>query len=155
MMELRCYQRAAIDACYAFLREQTGNPCIVIPTGGGKTPILATIALDAVNRWSGRVLILSHVKELLQQSADTLQRLAPGLNVGVYSAGLKRREHENAVVTAGIQSIHKRAFDIGAFNLVIVDEAHLIPPSGDGMYRKFLGDMQLVNPSMRTIGLRR
>ena len=46
-MQLRAYQREAVDRVYAHLRERDDNPCVVIPTGGGKTPVIATICRDA------------------------------------------------------------------------------------------------------------
>jgi DNA repair protein RadD len=153
MIELRPYQREAVDAVYEFLRTRDGNPCVVIPTAGGKTPILATICRDAVQMWTGRVLILAHVKELLEQAAETLQLVAPDLPVGIYSAGLKRRDLGYAVTIAGIQSIYQKACAVGAVDLIIVDEAHLIPPDGEGMYRQFLAEMRVINPHVRVIGL--
>ena len=48
------------------------QPCAVVPTAGGKTPIMASICRDAVARWQGRVLILAHVKELLEQMSAAL-----------------------------------------------------------------------------------
>ncbi len=152
-MELRGYQREAVEAVYSFLRERDDNPCVVIPTGGGKTPVIATICRDAVNLWSGRVVILAHVKELLEQAADKLRAIAPDVPVGIYSAGLKRKDLNYAVTIAGIQSIYQRACDLGPVDLVIVDEAHLIPPDGEGMYRQFLADAKVVNPHARVVGL--
>ena len=152
-MELRPYQQAAITAVYDYLRDHDDNPCVVIPTAGGKTPVLATICKDAVTQWGGRVLVLAHVKELLQQAADKLQAICPELKFGVYSAGLKRRDTEHPVIVAGIQSVYKRACELDAFDLIIVDEAHLIPPDGEGMYRQFLAEAKVVNPRVRTIGL--
>ncbi len=152
-MILRPYQREAVDAVYGFLRTRDDNPCVVIPTAGGKTPVMATICRDAVQVWNGRVLILAHVRELLEQAAEKLHLVAPDLPVGVYSAGLKRRDLGYAVTIAGIQSVYQRACDVGAVDLVIVDEAHLIPPDGEGMYRTFLADMQQINPLARVIGL--
>jgi len=152
-MILRPYQREAVDAVYEFLRTRDDNPCVVIPTAGGKTPVMATICRDAVQVWNGRVLILAHVRELLEQAAEKLHLVAPDLPVGVYSAGLKRRALGYAVTIAGLQSVYQRACDVGAVDLVIVDEAHLIPPDGEGMYRTFLADMQQINPLARVIGL--
>ncbi len=152
-MELRAYQREAVEAVYSFLRERDDNPCVVIPTGGGKTPVIATICRDAVNLWSGRVVILAHVKELLEQAADKLRAISPDVPVGIYSAGLRRKDLGYAVTIAGIQSIYQRACDLGPVDLVIVDEAHLIPPDGEGMYRQFLADAKVVNPHTRVIGL--
>ena len=151
-MELRSYQREAVEAVYRHLREHDDNPCVVIPTGGGKTPVMATVCRDAVGLWGGRVLVLAHVKELLEQTAGTLQQLAPDIPMGIFSAGLGRRDLGYAVTVAGIQSIYKRAGDLPPVDLVIVDEAHLIPPDGDGMYRQFLAEAKAMNPHLRTVG---
>lgn len=125
-MQLRPYQRQAIDAVYTHLRTRDDNPCVVIPTGGGKTPVIASICHDAVSLWDGRVLILAHVKELLEQATDKLRAICPEVEFGIYSAGLKRRDTKQSVIVAGIQSVYKQACELDAFNLVIVDEAHMI-----------------------------
>jgi superfamily II DNA or RNA helicase len=153
MPTLRAYQREAVDAVYHHLRERDDNPCVVIPTAGGKTLVIGTICRDAVRIWNGRVLILAHVKELLEQAAEKLQRMAPDLPVGIYSAGLRRRDLGYAVTIAGIQSLYEKAADVGPMDLVIVDEAHLIAPEGEGMYRTFLAAMRQINPQVRVIGL--
>ncbi len=152
-MELRPYQADAISAVYEHLRTRDDNPCVVIPTAGGKTPIMATICRDAVELWNGRVLILAHVKELLEQSADKLRRVCPEVDFGIYSAGLRRRDTDHAVIIAGIQSVFRRACELDAFDLILVDEAHLIPLEGEGMYRQFLSEAKVVNPNVRVIGL--
>jgi len=155
MLELRPYQQEAVSAIYRHLREREDNPCVVIPTGGGKTPVMATVCRDAVGQWNGRVLILAHVKELLEQALEKIQVVAPEMwmKTGIYSAGLKSRDTEHPIIIAGIQSVYKRACELDAFDLVIIDEAHMIPPDGDGMYRTFLDDARKVNPNLRVIGL--
>jgi DNA repair protein RadD len=152
MLHLRPYQEAAKAALYEHLRARADNPCVVIPTAGGKTPVIASTCKDAVNLWQGRVLILAHVKELLEQAADKLRAVCPEIAFGLYSAGLRRREKGQPVIIAGIQSVYRRACELGPFDLIIVDEAHLIPPEGDGMYRQFLADAKVVNPHLRVIG---
>ena len=153
MLALRTYQHEAVQSVYRYLRENDDNPVVVIPTAGGKTPVLATICRDAVQVWNGRVLVVSHVKELLEQAVDKLKLVCPELPVGVYSAGLNRRDTRQRVIVAGIQSVYQRATDLGPFDLVVVDEAHLIPTDGDGMYRQFLADATAACPHMRVIGL--
>lgn len=153
MIELRPYQAEAIEAVYRHLRERDDNPVIVIPTGGGKTPVIATICRDAVTQWGGRVLILAHVKELLEQAADKLRLVCPEVRFGVFSAGLNRRDTQQSVIVAGIQSVYRRACELGPFDLVVVDECHLIPADGEGMYRQFLAEGEVVNPHLRVIGL--
>jgi len=155
MLELRPYQEEAVATIYRHLRERDDNPCVVIPTGGGKTPVMATVCRDAVGRWNGRVLILAHVKELLEQAVEKLRLVAPEMwmKTGIYSAGLKSRDTEHPIIVAGIQSVHRRACELDRFDLIIIDEAHMIPPDGDGMYRSFLEDARTVNPDVRVIGL--
>ena len=150
---LRPYQQQAVEAVYQYLREQDGHPVIVLPTGAGKSIVLAQIVRDAVTLWNGRVLLLTHVRELIEQNADKVRRLCPELNVGVYSAGLKRRDTTHSVICAGIQSVYERGCELGAFDLILVDEAHLISARDDSMYGQFLADMEVINPDHRLIGL--
>jgi DNA repair protein RadD len=152
-VQLRPYQQAAVEAVYDYLRQHDDNPCVVIPTAGGKTPVMATICKDAVSLWNGRVLILAHVRELLQQSADKLQKICPEVKFGIHSAGLNRRDTEEPVILAGIQSVYQKAELLGHFDLLIVDESHLIPLDGDGMYRSFIQAARQINPALRVIGL--
>ena len=155
MLELRPYQLESVDAIYRHLRERDDNPCVVIPTGGGKTPVMAQVCKDAVGRWNGRVMILAHVRELLEQNREKLHMVAPEMwmKTGVYSAGLKTQDTEHPIIVAGIQSVYKRACEFDSFDLIVIDEAHMIPPDGDGMYRRFLEDARKVNPNVRLIGL--
>jgi DNA repair protein RadD len=152
-MQLRPYQAAAIDALYNYLGEHDDNPCVVIPTGGGKGVLVGQVCADIVERWGGRILVLTHVKELVDQNATQAGRFLNPLLVGVNSAGLKRRDLDHPVIVAGIQSVYQKAADLGAFDVVLIDEAHLIPPDGEGMYQTFLTEAQQVNPQLRVVGL--
>lgn len=109
-MELRPYQKEAVEALYRYLRENDGNPSIVLPTASGKTPVMAQICRDAVDRWRGPVLIVAPVKELLEQAVDELNAVAPELwhKVGVYSAGLKSRDTAHPIIVARVQSVYRR-----------------------------------------------
>lgn len=151
-MKLRWYQEEAVQAVYNHLRERKDNPCVVMPTGAGKSPTIGRIVRDAVEEWDGRVAIVAHRKELLVQNAEKIQLFAPKLPVGIYSAGLGRRDTAQPVIVGGIQSIYKRAFEFGRFDLILVDEAHLIPTDGEGRYRQFLAEAVIANPDVRVIG---
>lgn len=152
MVELRDYQSAAKAALYDYLRQKDGNPCVVIPTAGGKSICIASVAADAVNLWHGRVLILAHVKELVDQNSKELKGLCPDLSVGVYSAGLDRRDTKESVVVAGIQSIYNKIDLFEPFDLVMVDEVHMVPPDGEGRYQTFLNAAKAKNPNIRMVG---
>jgi DNA repair protein RadD len=152
-MALRPYQEAAVAAVYQHLAERDDNPCVVIPTGGGKGVIVGRLCADVVQRWNGRILVLTHVKELVDQNATQAGRFLPHLLVGVNSAGLRRRDLDHPVIVAGIQSVYQKACNLGRFDIVLIDEAHLIPPDGEGMYQTFLRDARVVNPHLRLVGL--
>lgn len=152
-LTLRWYQQYAVDATYEHIRTRDDNPCVVIPTAGGKSAVIATFIRDVVGMWGRRVMVLSHVKELLEQTEAELRRVDPTLPVGIYSAGLKRRDMDHSAIIAGVQSVYTKAFDFYPFDLIVVDEAHLIPADGEGMYRRFLAEAKLVNPAVRLVGL--
>ena len=82
----------------------------------------------------------AHVKELLEQTAGQAARdgAGPGMQIGVYSAGLRRRDTDIPIIVAGIQSVYQSGCELDRFDLVLIDEAHMIPPEGDGMYQTFL-----------------
>ena len=151
-MALRWYQQQAVMACWDYLRNKQGAPVLVLPTGSGKTHVIAALCQQVV-QWGGRVVVLAHVKELLQQAADKLSAYLPADNIGVYSAGLNSRETDKRVIIAGSPSNYTRANELGSIQLVIVDEAHMIPPEGNGRYRTFLNDLQQINTQARLVGL--
>ena len=152
MYDLRPYQSDAVKAVYDHLRDKDTNPCVVIPTAGGKSLCIAQVAKDAVTVWGGRVMILAHVKELVEQNSGKLKAICPELKVGVYSAGLDSRDVTQPVIVAGIQSVYNRIEQFKPFDLVMIDECHLIPPDGEGRYRTFLEAAKRANPNVRLIG---
>ena len=150
---LRDYQRKAIEDTYVWMRKHPGNPCIVAPTGSGKTYIVAGLCADVMSHDSqSRIIVLSHVQELLTQDAEKIRLAWPEAPVGIYSAGLGKREI-NRITVAGIQSIWRKAETLGKVSLAIVDEAHTIGTKDSGMYRTFLRELKECNPDMRVIGL--
>jgi DNA repair protein RadD len=153
MLQLRPYQQEAVNAVYKHLSERDDNPCIVLPVGSGKSLVIAQIATDAVKNWGGRVLLLAHVKELLEQNAEKVRLLCPDIKVGLYSAGLGSRDTDDSIIVAGIQSVYKKACELGRFDLILIDEVHRLAPTGEGTYRTFLKDAQIINPNVRVIGL--
>jgi DNA repair protein RadD len=153
-MQLRPYQRESVDATWAYLRAKPGNPCIVLPTGAGKTIVLAEIIREALTSWPGtRIAVVAHVRELVQQNHDKLRAYWPAGPAGIYAAGLGRRDRFNPVIFASIQSVAKRAMSLGRFDLVLVDEAHRIPLRSEGQYREFIAGCREANPALRIAGL--
>jgi len=154
MISLRPYQQESIDALYAYFAKHDGNPLIVLPTGTGKSVVLSEFIRGAYEAWPDtRVVMLTHVRELIQQNFATLIRNWPAAPAGIYSAGLGRKDIHAAIICAGIQSIYKNAYKVQRCDLCIVDEAHLIPRDTETMYGKFLAELKSINPHMKIIGL--
>ena len=151
---LRDYQQRAIDALYRWFRDhEWGNPCLVLPTGAGKSHIIAHICQDIFRENpEAKVLMLSHVKELIEQDASKLRDAWPNAPMGIYSAGLRSKDID-AITFAGIQSIYKKASRLGHVHLVVIDECHLVSNAKQGRYRQLLDDLAQINPGIRVVGL--
>ena len=149
---LRPYQKDALDALRASLKQGL-NPVVILPTGGGKGFIMSEIARGCMANGS-RLLILAHVKELVEQNARQAQLLLDEPDsVGILSAGLGRKDLDHPILSAGIQSVFRRACDIGKVDVIMIDEAHLVRHDDAGMYRQFLKDAKVVNPNVMIAGL--
>lgn len=155
MSALREYQQRTIDQLYAWFEAgNKGNPCLVLPTGAGKSHIIAALCKDALQSWpETRILMLTHVKELIAQNAEKMRQHWPNAPMGIYSAGLKRKELGEPITFAGIQSVRTKASQIGHVDLVIIDEAHLVSHKDEGGYRTLLADLSAINQNLRIVGL--
>lgn len=152
---LREYQQRTIDQLYAWLEAVShGNPCLVLPTGSGKSHIVAALCKDALQNWpETRVLVLTHVKELIEQNAEKMRQHWPGAPMGIYSASIGRKDLGEPITFAGIQSVRTKAKELGHIDLVLIDECHLVNHKDEGGYRKLLGELKAINPALRVVGL--
>ncbi len=157
IFEIRAYQTEAREAVHKHICEKETNPCVVLPTGSGKSVVMA----DIIRKWSTqspwvRGCILAHRKELVSQNAEKLRIAYSGENhaadIGVFSAGLGRRDYDSPILFASIDSIYKKAGEFQPFDFLFVDEAHRIPPSGEGKYRTFINECKRFNPKLRVVG---
>ena len=152
---LRDYQQRTIDQLYAWFEEGgIGNPCLVLPTGSGKSHIVAALCKDALQNWpETRVLMLTHVKELIEQNAEKMRQHWRGAPMGIYSASIGRKDLGEPITFAGIQSVRSKAKQLGHTDLVIIDECHLVNHKDEGGYRTLLEQLKAINPSIRVVGL--
>lgn len=120
---LRPYQREAAQAVIAAYQAGRRRVLVQMATGLGKTILFAHLARAMVRR-GGRVLVIAHREELIEQAAAKLLSVDPDLDVGIVKA--KRDEHDHAIVVASIQTIARigRLRRLGQFDFIIVDEAH-------------------------------
>lgn len=154
-LDLRKYQREACDAPYDYwAAKPDGNPLIVIPTGGGKSLILGTITQEFIGfEPTTRIVMATHIKELIEQNYAELMGIWPFAPAGIYSAGLRRKEAHAQIVFGGIATMFRAAEKIGHVDVLIIDEAHLVPPDEAAMYGKFIKALRAMNPKMLILGL--
>lgn len=152
---LRDYQTRSINNLYDWFRDHSsGNPCLVLPTGSGKSWIIAALCRDALTQWpETKVLMLTHVKELIEQNAEKMRAVWPGAPMGIYSASVGKRQLGEPITFAGIQSVRKKSDMLGHIDLILIDECHLVSHKDEGGYRELINALTLINPHIRVIGL--
>ena len=152
-MKLREYQTRSIDMLNDWMTKNEGHPCVVLPTGAGKSVVIAEFLRSSIQEWpETKALMLCAQKEILEQNAEKMRALWPGAPMGIYHAGMKRKILGEPITFAGIQSIRNKADDVGHIDICVVDECHMIGHEDQGSFRKFIGDLLKINPLMRVIG---
>ena len=148
MFKLRPYQQDAVNATLHYFRRFSTPAVLALSTGAGKSLIIAELARIA----KGRVLVLAHVKELVEQNHAKYESY--GVEASIFSAGLGRKETSQQVVFASVQSIVNNLdlFD-DAFSLLVIDECHRVPMQGDSSYQKVIKHLQSINPNLKVLGL--
>lgn len=148
MYTLRPYQADSVKAVIHYFRHNNTPAVIVLPTGAGKSLVIAELARLA----KGRVLVLAHVKELVEQNHAKYEGY--GQKGAIFSAGLGRKETDQQVVFASVQSVVRNldAFK-HQFSLLVIDECHRVPDDKDSSYQKVITHLLSLNPGMKVLGL--
>lgn len=157
MITGRYYQVESVEAVWEYLHQkdssQVGNPLVVLPTGTGKSVCIALLIERLLTAYPRlRILVVTHVKELIQQNYDKLIAVWPTAPAGIYSAGLGRKDLMMQVTFGGIASVAKSMGKLGVFDIVIVDEAHLISPNDATMYGKVFAFLRQSQPFLKVAG---
>src|SRR4029079_14872084 len=83
----RDYQIEAVNSLYSYFASHDDpkqNPLIAMPTGTGKSLVIAMFLKTIYERWPDqRVMMLTHVKELIDQNAKQLRKFWPTAPVGI------------------------------------------------------------------------
>ncbi len=132
MYVLRDYQRdASIAAVKRFKSRYGKNGLLILPTGAGKSLVIADIA----SKLDGPLLILNPQKEILEQNFAKLQSYGCW-DASIYSASVGVKDI-NRITFATIGSVMNHMEDFSHFKNVIIDECHKVN-SKAGQYKKFI-----------------
>ncbi len=156
-MEFRYFQNDAVESVFDYFEARRGilkpaNPVVAMPTGTGKSVVIGGVAHQAIMRYpASRLLMATHVKELITQNAKTLLRVWPEAPLGIHSAGLKQRDTAQQIIYGGIKSLLNSRELIGYRDLMLIDEGHLVSPKASTGYRELIKYLQLANPWLKVV----
>ena len=125
-MTLRPYQAEARDAILQEWDQGRKRTLLVLPTGCGKTVVFSKVAEDQVNR-GGRVLVMAHRGELLDQAADKIRQVT-GIECAYEKASASALGSMLPITVGSVQSLCQERrlsqFSQDYYSSIIVDEAH-------------------------------
>lgn len=164
----RWYQDEAEYSIFDYFEKgNSGNPVVAMPTGTGKSVVIANFIRRVFSLWPNqRIMMLTHVKELITQNAEKLMSVWPTAPLGVYSAGLNSRDMIMPILFGGVQSVapaiektlatpdgrpdHLKHF--GHRDLLLIDECHLLSDKDGSMYQYIIAELRKINPYLKVIG---
>lgn len=150
----RYYQIDAVNAIWEYFKTKSGNPLVLMPVGTGKSVVIAMFLESIFKQFPHqKVLVVTHVKKLIEQNYAKLINVWPNAPAGIYSAGLNKRDIHDRIIFCGVASIVKNISAFGRVDLLVVDEADLISTDEASMYQKVIQALLVVNPNMKVIGL--
>lgn len=148
MYKLREYQQQAVDNTIQFFRKKRDPAVIVLPTGAGKSLVIAELARIA----RGRVLVLAHVKELVEQNYE--KYTSYGLPAGIFSASLGKKDGDQKAIFGSVQSVARAPDDFFEnFSLLVIDECHRVAEEGATQYQDVFKKLLDRNPQLCILGL--
>ena len=148
MYTLRPYQDGAVQATLRHFRRSRAPAIVVLPTGAGKSLVIAELARLA----RGRVLVLAHVKELVEQ--NHAKYIGYGLTAGIYSAGLNQKDTATKVIFGSIQSVARAESDFfDDFSLLVIDECHRVSGEEGTQYSAVIDRIRASNKEVCILGL--
>ncbi len=148
MYKLRSYQQEAVDNTIKYFQKKRDPALIVLPTGAGKSLVIAELARIA----KGRVLVLAHVKELVEQ--NHAKYTSYDLEAGIFSASLGKKDWSQKAIFGSVQSVARAPDDFfNDFSLLVIDECHRVDEEGDTQYQDVIRKLRARNPNLAILGL--
>jgi DNA repair protein RadD len=148
MYKLRDYQLQAVNNAVKFFQKRRDPIVIVLPTGAGKSLVIAELARIA----RGRVLVLAHVKELVEQNYEKYKSYE--LSAGVFSASLGKKDWDDKAIFGSVQSVARAPDEFfNDFSLLVIDECHRVAYESETQYQEVIKKLRDRNPDLCILGL--
>jgi DNA repair protein RadD len=154
-MQLRPQQKEAVAQIQASFKAGNNFTLAVGCCGVGKTIIAASLIEWAIANHDIKILVMAHQQELIKQAMEKLLVVAPHLEplIGIYCASLNKDKQQGQITIASVQSLSNE-LNLDAYNLVIIDEVHLLPDSSKkSQYATILKNLLLKNSRLRVLGV--
>lgn len=156
MITLRPYQQAALEAVVAACQQEK-YLLLQAATGAGKTILFSKLIETFITQYQMRILVLAHREILVRQAYQKLVRVWPeaALCTGLACKSVSGQvELERPVVIGSPQTILRRLGEMPPVHLVIVDEAHRLPPRHrPSQYREMIEGLERYYPQLRLLGV--
>lgn len=148
----RQYQIDALAGVENYFRNKLGtHPIVIAPQGSGKSSMIAML-IQRIMKLDRRVICLASDKRLIEQNYKEMQGIWPDAPIGIYCAGLNRKDTQPPIIYATIQSVINNPDALGMFHYAIIDECDLLSPDDDTQYRQYIDYLMGWYPSLRVIG---
>src|SRR4029078_887598 len=148
MYRLRDYQQTAVDNVVQYFKKKSAPAVVVLPTGAGKSLVIAELARIA----KGRVLVLAHVKELVEQNYEKYKSY--DLVGGIFSASLGKKDWSQKAIFGSVQSVARAPDEFfNDFSLLVIDECHRVAEEGATQYQEVIKKLLERNPGLCILGL--
>jgi DNA repair protein RadD len=145
---LRPYQHEAVERIVSHFRKSNDPAVIVLPTGAGKSLVIAELARIAQQK----ILVLAHVKELVEQNSQKYKSF--GFQASIFSAGLKEKSLSHQVTFGSVQSLSRNLSKLNEhYSLLIIDECHRVNGDKKSQYGKVINALKVHNPELKVLGL--
>ncbi|AXV64921.1 DEAD/DEAH box helicase [Pseudoalteromonas lipolytica] len=145
---LRPYQQEAVQRTVSHFKQSDEAALIVLPTGAGKSLVIAELARIAKQK----ILVLAHVKELVEQNAQ--KYISFGFEASIFSAGLKQKSLKEQVTFASVQSLARNTAQLSdTYSLLIIDECHRVSGDDQSQYGQVISSLKKQNPRLKVLGL--
>lgn len=145
---LRPYQQEAVQRTVSHFKQSDEAALIVLPTGAGKSLVIAELARIAKQK----ILVLAHVKELVEQNAQ--KYISFGFEASIFSAGLKQKSLKEQVTFASVQSLARNTAQLSdTYSLLIIDECHRVSGDDQSQYGQVISSLKKQNSRLKVLGL--